>query len=663
MPASSGIDHAQFQDDLSDGKVRNFDDLFTRFAIGDGEYMVYVDRKSPNTSQGRKISGMQKSITHPMDHETFASAYGSGVYMLTVYGPMPGRKLDKQGNLKRKAFTKPIKVEVPDPFKTNPPVLEMAEVGASEDEEMPVYSMRRGGATDADAEIEKTRMETELEKEEKARQWEERKRERQERNERERVEEERAKQAQSNSLVETLLANQTEELRELRNKGSSEMAGMAQILAAVRPEGPSESEIHRLQNDLTEERRRSSEEMNRLREEHRKEIDRLRDDHARFSREERERLARDQRERDEIARKQVEDARNETVRRLQEQTTQYEARLSDERRQHDRDLQTANNMNQNAGQTMGQSFEMRLEVKQNEINRLTTELAQVRAELDSEKNKTLADRVGEFEGAAEALGFTKDDGGDKGWKEMLGEAAVGLVQNAPALAANVMTSLKGGAPQQQMPMLQAAPGTGAVPPAQNYGPVFATDGVDTDLTGYSQAGAPLGGNPEVIYPGADPLADFDPQGGPLDASGEEVFEDDPVAPEQPQAPPQQPQAQAQPVVPQQPTPEQTAALVQAQQQEQADPGSMEISDDDIVKFSDMFRQALVQGATPEEFADSTIAQLGPLMSASIVQEIPVKRVTKVLQGVPGGDKDPLIRRDGQKFLNNVWALVAQKTQD
>lgn len=652
LPASMGIDHSIFQDDLSDGKVRNFDDLFSRYPIGDGEFLVYVDRKNPSIHQGRKIGGMQKAIMFPMDHEMFAKTYGSGVYLLTVYGPAPGRQLDKEGNLKRKAFTKPIKVEVPDPYKNNPPVLEMAEVGGEEDN---MYAIRRGGATDADAEIEKTRMETELQKEERTRQWEERQRERAERKEQQRLEEERAAQTQSTRLVEKMMEQQAKELQSLRSKSTTELGGMAQVIAALQPKGPSDLELQRLQQDLSEERRRSTEELGRLREAHAQEVMRLRDDHARILREDRERAERDRTERDRITQKQLDDLRSEMNHRVDMLDRQHKERLSDEQRQHDRDLATAREMGNHTTATIGSTFEMRLEVMRNEITRLNNDLAQTRSELEIEKSKSLADRVEEFAGAAEALGYAKDEGGEKSWKEMLGEAAVGLVQNAPQLAANVMSTLK--QQNQQMPLLRAAPGAGAIPMGQNYGPVFATEGIDADL-GYSQSSP-------VIYPGQDPLGDYQPPGSAAPAEvWEDVsdFESEPeiVAEQRPKRKPKSPKAPV--VVPEQATPEQTQALVQAKQKEQDNPGSMNISDEDIVQFSEMFRSALLQGASPDEFADSTIKQLGPLMSAAVVKEISVKRVTSVLQGQPDGDKDPLIRRDGQKFLNKVWELVSKKTQ-
>lgn len=631
-PASQGFDHAAFQDDLSDGKVRNFDDIFSRFQFSEGEYIVYVDRKSPMIFRGSKIGGMQKAITYPMDHQTFAKTYGSGSYTLTVYGPAPGKQIDSEGNVRRKAYTKPIKVEVPDPFKQNPPVLEMAEVGVEEDQEMPIYSMRRGGATEADAEIEKTRMETELESEERKFNREERLRERQEAKERQKIEDEREKHRQSSSIVERMLEQQAEELREHRNKGTTEIGSIAEVLKALRPESNA-SESQRLQADLAEERRRNESELNRIREAHQREIERLRDDHTQHSREERANAQRDAQLREDALRKQVEDARNDTTRRLEELRVQYEARLSDERRQHDRDLANSNQMNNSATQTIGSSFEMRLEVKTNEITRLSNELAQVRHELEAEKKKTLADRVEEFTSSAEALGFSKDDGGDKNWKDMLGEAAIGLIQQAPTLAASVVSTLR----QQQAPQLPAPrqqpmlSGGGGYP---DFVP-FATDGVDTDMRGYQNQGP-------VVYPGDE---------------YEDEYEDDP--PQAPATAPAPVRTQAPPA--QQKAPEQKEALVKTPQAEPVFANNMNISDEQIIEFSEMFRSALSQGASPEEFSDGILQQLGPMMTGSIVREIPVERVTTVLQGTPGGDKDPLVRRDGQKFLKNVWEIIKKKT--
>lgn len=665
--APSQFDHTSFLDDLSDGKVRNFDDLFSRYPIGDGAFQIYVERRHPTVYRGINVGGMQKPIESVIDHEKFASRYGSGTYMLTVYGPLQGNRKGADGQMKRKAYTRPIKVVVPDPFSENPPNPEMAAVAVAEEVEMNAYSgMRRGGATDADAEIEKAKLEHESSKEERQRLWEERQREREERKAREqeekeeaRAEEERSREMSQLRIMEGLLKSRDQELRELRNQPSKDVTAfsfMPDLLRAVKPEGPSKDEIQRLTSLVESERTQKTEEISRLRENHTAELLRLRDEHTkemerfrsemdRNLRDERERNERLVRDKEESARRQIEDARNEATRRVTELRESYEARLSDERRQHDRDLQTAQSMNNTNSSTLSSSFEMRLEVKQQEINRLSKELSRVQSELTEEKSKTLADRVGEFAGAAEALGYSKEEG-EKGWKEMLGEAAVGLVQNVPALAANISASLRGNNQPAMLPAHVQAQ-AGMVPP--NYGPVFATDGVEMDMDYPNQPQQPL-------YPGQDPNEYYD------DEEGEE--EDLPHGGPTPSTPPMpQPQTQAVAAPPQGvATPAQQQAIAQAQKNVQADPNSMNVTDDQIIEFSEMFRGALSQGASPEEFAQNMLTQLGPLMAGSIVREIPLKRVSTVLQAAPGGDKDPLVRRDGQKFLTKVWELVKSRTE-
>lgn len=667
LPASQAFDHSAFQDDFSDGKMRNFDDLFGKYPIGDGEYFVYIERKSPTMFRGVSVGGMQKPIEQQMDYIEFAGRYGKGTYMLTVYGPTPRGRLDEEGKLKRKAFTKPLKVIVPDPHGDNPPNPEMAQVAVADDEDeepgMSVYggrSSRRGGATDADAQIETARMEHESGREERNQRREDSQRERRERKERERLDEERSHNQQNSGFVERLLERSQDEIRELRSGGSNDLGGMAEILTAMKPDGPGKEELHRLQSDISEERRRAGEDMNRMREtharevdrireEHRGEVNRLRDDNTRHEREERERVAVSSKDRDESARRQVEDARNESTRRITELTTQYESRIAAESRQHDRDLSSHRETGKLTSTTINSGFETRLEVKQQEINRLSTELIQTKADLEIEKGKTLADRVNEFAGAAESLGWSKDEGGEKDWKTMIGESLAGLVTQAPMVAANVMSSLKGVPPAPQLPLGQQGPAP------QNYGPVYATDGVDMDL-GQTQAGGPLGH--DVIQPGGDLYDDLQPTETPTEGP-EDVVEDIPQQPlqEQPQAAPQ-PQTQPQP----QPQPQQTALVAPVQEEAQNSSG-MNVSDEQILQFSEMFRQAFTQGGQPVEFAEEIIAQMTPIMAGAIVRDIPVARVTGVLQAAPTGDSDPLVRRDGQKFMAKVWELVKQKTPD
>lgn len=637
---AKGLDHREFLDDLHDGKVRNFDDIFSRFTISAGEFEVYVERKQPKKHRGVLISGIQRSIIEPMTHMDFAELYGSGSYMLTVYGPTPGGRLTDEGKPKRRAYTKPVRVDIPDPYEDNPPNPEMAVVATPdlEDQDMMRPGGRRvmGGATEADAHI----REVELRHEENA----EERRLRLQENERERDDERQADQrrAQTDLASQMLASKEAEserlhaEIREMRRQpsnGETAMEGVAQILAAVRPEGPSESELARLQGDLAEERRRNSDELRRLQDQHRGEVERLQRDKDDAVRHERERADREMSRSNDLARQREQDLRG-----------QFEQRLSDERRNHDRDLQSNRESQLMMSKSGQDSFGVQLEVKQSEINRLSLDVTRLESELSQEKGKSLADRVNEFSGAAEALGFSKEDG-ERGWKDMIADAAVGLVQHAPALA----SAIKGGPPVQSMPRPMALPAPGVpqqVGTMQMPQPQFATEGMEMDF--------PDGNNsPPPIYPGQEP-GEIDPLAHVVSPDGSEVpFE----AGLQPGETPQQ----------QVMTQEQAEAQMQAQQgvaaqgpsEEAGD--SMEINDGQIMEFSEMFRAAHKDGVTPEEFSNGLIEQTGPMIAKHLVNDIQLDRVNAVLKAAPDGDSDPLVRRDGQKFLAHVWEKVAQKT--
>jgi len=647
--ASESFDHNAFIDSQSDGKVRTLDDMNGKYPIGDGEHFIYVVRNVPRTFKGVPIEGIQKPIEHAITFEEFAKTYGGGQYQLTVYGTVPGGRLDNEGRPKRRALTKPIKVVVPDPFGEAPPNPDMAAVASADedDEEMPIIRGRhRGVASEADARIIETQLDHEATKEEREYERAERARERREAREREREEESRREMNGQQRFMEKLLDKTQEEARELRNRQPTEaanMSAMAQVIAAMKPEGPSQDEIGRLSKDLESEKRRASEELSRIREEHHREMDRLRDQH----RQEMDRMRddHDRRDRDERDRvhRQIEDIRNDCTRRMTEMASAHEARLSDERRQHDRDISHVKESGNTNQTTTQQSFEMRLEVKQQEINRLTAALDKSEKALKAEQSKTLAARVEEFSGAAEALGYSKGDGGPQGWKEMLGEAAVGLMQNAPALAANVAASMRGNnAPQ---PQAQMPPTASQMQPYMQQPPAFATEGVDADLSGAVEG-------PPPIYDGEDPL-----QADLVNAQTEEP----PVPAGQEMVVATEGQQVSEPTPQPEMTPEQQEALDHVSQQQAMGAGGMNITDDQIHDFSKMFRSGMEEGATPEEFAEDLVTQLGPAFAGSIAREIPLERVTSVLAAGPNGQTDPLVRRDGQKFLKSVWDLVISKT--
>lgn len=631
--------------DAHDGKVRNFDDIFARFPLGNGEFEVYVERKTPRRYQGRTISGIQRSIKQIMKHQEFAETYGKGLYQLTVYGPARNGALDEEGNLKLMPYTKPIRVEIPDPYNDNPPNLDMAAVGSPDGGEDEMQVLRRGdrrtsGATDADAHIREAELRFEESAEE--RRW------RIEQEEREREEAKReAEQRRQDDLATRMLESKErevermrEEMREMRDRNpqGEQISSIAQLMAAVRPPS-SQGQVEQLTQTLADERSRYSDEMNRIRDAHRGEVDRIIREKDDLIRVERQRA--DDRIREE---------RDSSRQREADLRTSLEQRLNDERRQHDRDLQTVRESHTMMHTSGENTFKVQLEVKQQEVGRLQQENLRLQAELDAERKKTLAERVNEFSGAAEALGFSKDEGGDTSWKGMLADAAMGLVQHGPALASALRGGGGGGMPPQQMGQLppaqlqQMAQDQVRMPPP----PAFATDGVEIDTSDPDGGYDPSGTYQPPVYgfdgemPSAAPPAHAPPPQGPVQQA--------PVqAPAQ--APVQQPA--------QQPATPQTQAMVPQPQQ---DDGVPNIDDAQILEFSSMFRQAFEEGADAEYFSTELVNQFGPMMSGGIVRDIPLARVNKVLQEGPDGDTDPLVRRDGQEFLSKVWAKVEAKTQ-
>jgi hypothetical protein len=307
---------------------------------------------------------------------------------------------------------------------------------------------------------------------------------------------------------------------------------------------------------------------------------------------------------------------------------QYEARLNDERRQHDRDLIARGESGRMENTMTQKAFEMQIAIKDQELQRMAKDLSRAQAELKEEKNKSLADRIDEASSVAEALGYEKGGEGAKDWKSAMGEAAIGFVGQLPSLAANIAQSVRG----NQMPQLPPR-GIQHVSPAGMHQPAFATDGVDMDLG--SQ------GYRDPIMPGDDPLnSDV--------IEGYEDFEDEEEE-ETPQRLPQivqAPQSVAPPAPPAPATPSGAGST---------------ITDDQIVQFSSLFRDALTQGATPDEVGDKLVKDLSPVMAKAIVQELSITRVFNVLQSAPNGDADPLLRADGQQFLKKIWESVKQKT--
>jgi len=610
-----------------DGKLRNFDDIFSSFDVGNGEIEVYVERKSPRLYKGKLISGIQKPIIDPMTHQRFADLYGSGSYSLTVYGPNKRKTLDAEGNLKRHALSKPIKIEIPDPFGENPPNPEMAAVGSAESENMDIRQGRRFGATnEADAAIHESSLEHQDRQEERRIRILEQERERAEERRRERESELKEQQNSTHDMMRELLDRKDRDMENLRNRSHEDMNGIASIISAIRPESNG-NENERLYAEISEVRRQASEENNRLRDEHRHEMERLYTDKERTLREERERAEREVTLLREMHRKEIDDIRRHS-----------QDRLDDERRQHDRDLKAVKEGGNLKDSTLQESFNMQLSVKDAELQRVQTENKRLQAELDNEKNKSLADRVGEFTSAAEALGFNKDEGGGAtNWKNALGDAAVGLLGKSPALISGIASSLQANKNQASPnPMVSnGVPAMGAPNPALMT-PGFAIEGVDVDLQQ-----SPTAMSPDYSME----IPSISDQPAPeRSAPGQS-----PIAPVSQEPPKNDNSSKNNPASPEFPVQDISTS---------AESSEMNISDQQIIEFSPMFREGLTKGVSPEVFAADIKAQLGPIMTQALLNDLSVKRISEVLASTPEGSSDPLVMRGGQQFLEKVWSALS-----
>jgi hypothetical protein len=257
----------------------------------------------------------------------------------------------------------------------------------------------------------------------------------------------------------------------------------------------------------------------------------------------------------------------------------------------------------------------------------------LQAELDNEKNKSLADRVGEFTSAAEALGFNKDEGGGAtNWKNALGDAAVGLLGKSPALISGIASSLQANKNQASPnPMVSNGVPAMRAPNPALMTPGFAIEGVDVDLQqspttmspDYSMEIPSISDQPA---PEQSPTAQVSQEPAKIDNS----LENNPAAPE---------------------FPVQDIST-------SAESSEMNISDQQIIEFSPMFREGLTKGVSPEVFAADIKAQLGPIMTQALLNDLSVKRISEVLASTPEGSSDPLVMRGGQQFLEKVWSALS-----
>jgi hypothetical protein len=312
-------------------------------------------------------------------------------------------------------------------------------------------------------------------------------------------------------------------------------------------------------------------------------------------------------------------------------------------------------------------YENRISTLNDTVNQLRVDVERFRAEAESAKD--IPTQVEKLRKTAEAIGMSDNPGGapaaPESWGEVAMQLATSLGPQLPDLVANAGEAVR--AARGQPPAHQAAAYSGYGPPQERALPPplhgadggalqaprmeFGTEDVeyDGDSVAPPQApipvGAPPPGSPAIPQPSpADEQARMFPQAPPP------AYPGSPAPPPQQQAPPQP--APQRPQRPQAP-PQQQAAP-------QGAPPQGVITAEQILGMKPQLESAIASGMTPDEVAEDLIGQVGPEMALGIARMVSVERIASVVQQSPGGAQSPLVRRDGQKFLRELWQAVVRR---
>ena len=506
---------------------------------------------------------------------------------------------------------------------------------------------------------------------------------------------------QSRQEINRLVTSHAEEMTRVQKDHTDTIRRMQEDHRAEieRRQNQERNETERLQRQHTEELKRQEE--------------RLKDNLERAERraEEAERKA-DQRvtEAESRVERRMSEMRDEHKRVVDDLRTQNQQRLDDERRQHDRDLKTQAATYETRLSGQKDMYDNRMTMAAQEVTRVTAEADRYRKEASD--NKDLGKQIEKIQETASVLGWGPA-GADadqppppKDWKEMLGRAGMELVTKLPEIvqsAGDQVAKLRGqpgptpeqvqamqydqmlrashqtmmartmaGAPTNIPPPMRTASGAVFQPTPLRFGTEDSSGPLDPSAPsprGYDQFDMqqsmapayqppppPPPGYPQQTYQPAPPPPQYQappapyqppPQQYQAPPGAPQTYQ--PAAPQPGAAPPQQTYQPAQ-------APQQAAVAAPAAQQIQAPPGSVPavIPTEMIVQFAPVLEQALASGAPIEEIAQELAGLLGPANLAQVVNGLKPERVVVELQKA-GKGSSPLVRRQGQQFLRDLWA--------
>lgn len=350
----------------------------------------------------------------------------------------------------------------------------------------------------------------------------------------------------------------------------------------------------------------------------------------------------------------VTDVRDELRKGLDEAHRHAEQRMKDEERNHQRDMRAKDESTTMRLESQKQMYENRISTLNDRVTQLVSEVERMRGEI--ERAKDLPGQVAKLKETAELLGMREGDGVEeaeppKDWKELVFRLGMKLPEMFGAAGETLMQIRQQGVPQ--------------LPPgAHQQGAYAAMMNDQGQPGGYApqgglrgQDGAPFYAQPPLAF-GTEDGPDFydEPDDSPPPRSaGPPVAPPGPQAPQAPRAPPSPPPQQQQQAPRPPPAPPRPPA--QAAPPPQPPPG--QVDDAQLAHWKTVLEGALAAGVPPDLFAQQFVQEVGPQMAAYIHANVSPERIIQVVQQQPGGAQSPIVRRDGTKWLRQVWAKVGQ----
>lgn len=695
------------------GPVRGLLDLCASMpSLGDGSVFIQVTRVKPTTYQAVPCAGPQQVIWEPMDDAQFSLIYGGGEYSLRGYQTRDDRS--------PRPITEPVAyksaghpnleslITEEDSIMQRP----MRPNGVSG--HVPGGIPRRGVVTPHVATAEAEMHDRDLTHQET---MDQRNAERLERRRQREEDEIRRRDSASTEAIRILAESRdkeaermTEMLRESR-AGRGELSELLPLLQGLMPRGEDSKELVRQHaheiKQLTESHKeevlrlteQQSLEIRRLSEQHQQMLLRL-EDQVRADRERADGLIRETERRanesvreaerrsdgrvqdvQNAARSQYDDLRTRGEERLSDLSRSWEARFNDARDNHARELKRKDDEIALMRSNLEGNMNVILNGKDNEIKRLQHEVREAKAE--AEKNKDWVGKIGEFEKQAEALGFTKDAGGDgeggeESTKSLLIKGGIAALQQLPQMiqsGAAALSQIRGGGNPSDA--ARARPGAvrssmRTVPrahaPMQLQLP-FGTE--DSDIAPMGLPSSPLRSRPPAEMPLAleqDPVAP-EPQYAPMPmpvAPPPAAHHVPQAAAEMPQLPQPgmvpAPEAMAAPAAPAAAPPAAAApapSMPPAPMPSVAPPAPPSTSGlgADAVQLMDQLMPEMNQAFEAKAAPKGVAQQFIDATSADVVRHIlsmaSIEQVLAHINSNPGAYGN-LSTRAGQKFLREVW---------